>query len=97
MVSHHGQSALYMHDVLGVNCARYHTSGGLKAKLKHLDEYASARNKAADYYDKRSPIIQIKNTGAFKTVTHVFHQYTLQLTIRQDKLREQLAEHGIRP
>jgi dTDP-4-amino-4,6-dideoxygalactose transaminase len=53
MIAHHGQSVQYVHDVLGVN-SRLDTIQAvvLKAKLKHLDEYAAARNKAADYYDK---------------------------------------------
>ena len=53
MIAHHGQSVQYVHDVLGVN-SRLDTiqAAILKIKLKHLDEYASARNKAAAYYDK---------------------------------------------
>ena len=98
MVAHHGQSVQYVHDVLGVN-SRLDTIQAvvLKAKLKHLDEYAAARNKAADYYDKA-----LANHPKFKTPvraknsTHVFHQYTLQLNdVDRTKLREQLSERGI--
>ena len=98
MVAHHGQSVQYVHDVLGVN-SRLDTIQAvvLKAKLKHLDEYAAARNKAADYYDKA-----LANHPKFKTPvraknsTHVFHQYTLQLNdVDRTKLREQLSEGGI--
>lgn len=98
MIAHHGQSIQYVHDVLGVN-SRLDTiqAAVLKAKLKHLDEYAAARNKAAAYYDKafatNKKLITPKRSG---NSTHVFHQYTLQLVgVERTKLREQLAEKGI--
>ena len=98
MVAHHGQSVQYVHDVLGVN-SRLDTIQAvvLKAKLKHLDEYAASRRKAADHYDKalaNNP--KIKTPVRAKNSTHVFHQYTLQLTgVDRTKLREQLTERGI--
>ncbi len=103
MISHHGQSVLYKHDIVGVN-SRLDTiqAAVLKVKLKHLDEYASARNAAADFYDKafvNHPKLKVPVRS--KKSTHVFHQYTLQLNgvVSTDnyrgKLREQLAEKGI--
>ncbi len=98
MIAHHGQSIQYKHDVLGVN-SRLDTIQAvvLKAKLKHLDEYAAARNKAANYYDNALANHQkIKTPTRAKNSTHVFHQYTLQLNnIDRTLLREQLAERGI--
>lgn len=98
MVAHHGQSVQYVHDVLGVN-SRLDTIQAvvLKAKLKHLDEYAAARNKVADYYDKAfANHAKLKTPARSKKSNHVFHQYTLQLNgIDRTKLREQLAEKGI--
>ncbi|MEI8137322.1 MAG: DegT/DnrJ/EryC1/StrS family aminotransferase, partial [Bacteroidota bacterium] len=69
----------------------------LKAKLKHLDEYAAARNKVADYYDKAfANNSKLKTPVRAKNSTHVFHQYTLQLNgVDRTILREQLAEKGI--
>ncbi len=98
MIAHHGQSVQYVHDVLGVN-SRLDTiqAAVLKVKLKHLDEYATARNKAADYYDKafaNNP--KLKTPVRAKNSTHVFHQYTLRLIgVDRKLLREQLAERGI--
>ncbi|MDI1356400.1 MAG: DegT/DnrJ/EryC1/StrS family aminotransferase [bacterium] len=98
MIASHGQSVLYMHDVLGVN-SRLDTiqAAVLKVKLKHLDEYAAARNKVADFYDKafaNHPKLKIPSRS--KQSTHVFHQYTLLLNgIDRSKLREQLAERGV--
>lgn len=98
MISHHGQSVQYVHDVLGCN-SRLDTIQAvvLKAKLKHLDEYAAARNSAADYYDKAfANHPKIKTPVRTKHSTHVFHQYTLQLNgIDRNKLKEQLQERGI--
>ena len=98
MVAHHGQSIQYVHDVLGVN-SRLDTLQAvvLKAKLKHLDEYATARNKAADYYDKAlANHPKLKTPVRAKNSTHVFHQYTLLLNgVDRAKLREQLSERGI--
>ncbi|MBK9283493.1 MAG: DegT/DnrJ/EryC1/StrS family aminotransferase [Sphingobacteriaceae bacterium] len=98
MIAHHGQSVQYVHDVLGVN-SRLDTIQAvvLKAKLKHLNEYALARNKAAAFYDKAfSNHPKIKTPVRSKNSTHVFHQYTLVLNgVDRAKLREQLAERGI--
>lgn len=98
MIAHHGQSVQYIHDVLGVN-SRLDTLQAvvLNAKLKHLDEYAAARNKVADFYDKAfGNNSKIKIPARVKNSTHVFHQYTLQLNgIDRTTLREQLAEKGI--
>lgn len=98
MIAHHGQSVQYVHDVLGVN-SRLDTIQAvvLKAKLKHLDEYAAARNRAADYYDKAfANHPKIKTPARAKNSTHVFHQYTIQLNgVDRSKLREQLTERGI--
>ncbi len=98
MIAHHGQRVQYVHDVVGVN-SRLDTiqAAVLKVKLKHLDEYAAARNKVAEHYDKAfaghpSLVIPARN----KKSTHVFHQYTLQIkNIDRDVLREKLAEKGI--
>ncbi len=98
MIAHHGQSVQYIHDVLGVN-SRLDTiqAAVLKIKLKHLDEYAAARNFAADYYDKVfAGISKIKTPVRSKNSNHVFHQYTLQLEgIDRTKLREFLASKDI--
>ncbi|MBA2612798.1 MAG: DegT/DnrJ/EryC1/StrS family aminotransferase [Bacteroidetes bacterium] len=98
MISHHGQSVQYVHDVLGVN-SRLDTiqAAILKVKLKHLDEYADARNEVADHYDKAfANNTKLKIPVRTKNSNHVFHQYTLQLNgVDRTKLREQLAEKGI--
>jgi UDP-2-acetamido-2-deoxy-ribo-hexuluronate aminotransferase len=98
MIAHHGQSKQYVHDVVGVN-SRLDTiqAAVLKVKLKQLDNYARARNNAADFYDKAfAGHPKIKTPTRAKFSTHVFHQYTLKLNgVDRDKLREFLAERNI--
>lgn len=98
MIAHHGQSIQYHHDVVGVN-SRLDTIQAviLNAKLKHLDEYAAARNAVANYYDKAfANHPKIKTPVRAKNSNHVFHQYTMQMQdVDRTKLREQLAEKGI--
>ena len=98
MISNHGQRFQYYHDSIGVNSRLDSIQAAiLRIKLKHLDEYAAARNVVANYYDKvfaNHP--KIKTPSRVKNSTHVFHQYTLQLNgIDRTKLREQLASRGI--
>ncbi|TAL59554.1 MAG: DegT/DnrJ/EryC1/StrS family aminotransferase [Bacteroidetes bacterium] len=98
MIANHGQSKQYHYEVLGVNSRLDSIQAAiLKVKLKYLDEYAVARNKAATYYDKAfsgNPKIAIPVRG--KNSTHVFHQYTLKLNgVDRDKLKEHLASKAI--
>ena len=98
MIAHHGESVKYVHDVLGVNSRLDSIQAAvLKIKLKHLDEYAAARNYAANYYDKVfANNAKIKTPVRSKNSTHVFHQYSMQLNgIDRDKLREHLASKDI--
>ncbi len=98
MIAHHGQSKQYHHEVLGVN-SRLDTiqAAILKVKLKHLDEYAAARNVVADFYDKAfAEHPKLKTPVRFSNSNHVFHQYTLQLSgLDRALLRDRLAERGV--
>lgn len=98
IISNHGQSTLYVHDQIGVN-SRLDTMQAaiLRIKLRHLDNYAAARNKAAAYYDKAfSNNPKIKTPARAANSTHVFHQYTLLLNgVDRTKLREHLASKDI--
>jgi len=98
MIANHGQSKRYYHDVVGCN-SRLDTiqAAILDIKLKHLDEYITARRKVADFYDKAF-------TGHAKITTpyrafysdHAFHQYTLILDgVDRDGLNLYLAEQQV--
>ena len=102
MIANHGQSKMYYHDEIGVN-SRLDAMQAviLNAKLKHLDEYNAARNRAADYYGRVfGQIPQLRIPAREPTSTHVFHQYTLQINApdpakTRDELKAYLLEQGI--
>ncbi len=98
IVVNHGMTVRYYHDLIGVNSRLDSIQAAiLKIKLKHLDEYAAARNKAASYYDSafaNNP--KLKTPVRFNKSTHVFHQYTLVTNgFDRNKLPEFLQEKGI--
>jgi UDP-2-acetamido-2-deoxy-ribo-hexuluronate aminotransferase len=103
MVANHGQSKQYYHDVVGCN-SRLDTiqAAILDIKLKHLDEYITARRAVADYYDKAfAGTAKINTPYRAAYSNHAFHQYTLQLNVDEnpagfrDGLKEFLAIHKI--
>ncbi len=98
MVANHGQSRQYYHDVVGCNSRLDSIQAAiLNIKLQHLDEYAAARRKAADFYDKAfagNPKITTPYRAAYSN--HVFHQYTVLLEgVDRNGLKEFLAERKI--
>lgn len=98
MVANHGQSVQYVHDEIGVNSRLDSLQAAiLRIKLRHLDEYAAARQKAAAYYDKAfGGNAKIKVPERDAKSTHVFHQYTLVLNgVNRDELRQHLASKEI--
>jgi UDP-2-acetamido-2-deoxy-ribo-hexuluronate aminotransferase len=98
VIANHGQSILYYHDEVGVNSRLDSIQAAiLRIKLRHLDEYAAARNKVADYYDHAfANHPNLVTPKRFKNSNHVFHQYTLVLrNADRNKLREHLATKNI--
>lgn len=98
MIANHGQSVQYHHDEIGVN-SRLDTiqAAILRVKLRHLDEYCTARMQVADYYDKAfANCPRLKIPSREEGSTHVFHQYTLVLNgVSRTALREHLDSKGI--
>ncbi len=98
MIASHGQSKRYYHDVVGCN-SRLDTiqAAILDIKLKHLDEYITARRKAADYYDAAfKGNKKIETAFRKENNNHVFHQYTLILhDVDRDALNSFLADNGV--
>ncbi|MEL6843754.1 MAG: DegT/DnrJ/EryC1/StrS family aminotransferase, partial [Bacteroidota bacterium] len=71
----------------------------LDIKLRHLDEYTAARQKAAALYDEMLADVEALVTP-FRAgyAEHVFHQYTLKVKDgreRRDALKAKLDEAGI--
>ncbi|RYY57887.1 MAG: DegT/DnrJ/EryC1/StrS family aminotransferase [Chitinophagaceae bacterium] len=103
MIANHGQTKRYYHDVVGCN-SRLDTMQAaiLDIKLKHLDDYITARRAAADFYDKAfAAENRLETPYRADWSHHVFHQYTLKLTDKENTaatrngLQEFLASHGI--
>lgn len=98
MIANHGQSKRYYHDLVGCNSRLDSIQAAvLNVKLKNLDAYIEARQKAADFYDRAfANHPKIKTPYRASNTSHVFHQYTLILEgVDRDKLHEFLAGHQI--
>ncbi len=97
-ITNHGAKVKYYHDEVGVN-SRLDTlqAAILDVKLKYLDGYCTARQKAASYYDSRlSQIEQLSVPDREEYTSHVFHQYTLKVGDgKRDELQKFLKEAKI--
>ncbi len=97
-VCNHGSEVRYYHEVVGVNSRLDALQAAiLRIKLKHLDEYAAARNAAASFYDKAFVGMEhIHTPERSKQSTHVFHQYTMRVTGgHRDGLKKHLEANGV--
>lgn len=97
-IANHGMVVRYYHDIVGVNSRLDSIQAAvLDVKLKHLNVYIAARQKAATYYDNafvNHPKILVPTRS--EKSSHVFHQYTLRLLdVDRDALRAALAEAGV--
>lgn len=98
MVANHGQKVRYYHEMVGCNSRLDAMQAAiLRIKLRHLDEYCSARRAVADYYDAAfadNPHIVTPYRAPY--AYHVFHQYTLQLKgVDRDTVVKKLTERNI--
>ncbi len=98
MIANHGQKVRYYHEMVGCNSRLDSIQAAvLNVKLKYLDEYILARQKAATFYDTAfagNDKIGIPQTAPF--TNHVYHQYTLILNrADRDELSKHLASNKI--
>ena len=97
-IVNHGMYTRYYHDVVGVNSRLDSIQAGvLKAKLPLLDSYCNARREAANFYSNAfADCADIITPTISDFTTHVFHQYTLQITNgKRDELHKHLLELGV--
>lgn len=98
-IVNHGSFTKYYHDYVGVNSRLDSIQAAiLDVKLKYLDDYIEARQKAARYYDEKlgdHPKLKIPVRTAFST--HVFHQYTLTLdpSVDRNAMQQFLKENDV--
>lgn len=97
MIANHGMKERYYHDAIGVNSRLDALQAAvLDIKLKHLDEYNQARQKAAAYYSSHfNTVSGVTPPKVASYSTHVFHQYTLILESGREEVRQALQEAGI--
>ena len=102
MIANHGQKVKYHHSVIGCNSRLDSIQAAiLDVKLKHLDEYCTARHTAARYYthaikqiDPGEKLFVTPTEAPYST--HVYHQYTLKIRDgHRDELKSYLAENGV--
>jgi len=98
MIANHGQTVRYYHDEVGVNSRLDSIQAAiLRIKLRDLDNYAAARNKAAAFYDEAfAGLESLKTPVRDENSTHVFHQYTLKTyNLDRFKMQEYLASKNV--
>jgi UDP-2-acetamido-2-deoxy-ribo-hexuluronate aminotransferase len=98
IIVNHGMKVRYYHDYVGVNSRLDSIQAAvLKVKLPHLDDFAKARNFAANYYNEKfASCEKIITPVTAKFTDHVFHQYTLKLeNVDRDGLQSHLNGKGI--
>jgi len=98
IIANHGMKVKYYHEVIGVNSRLDSLQAAvLRIKLRELDNYKAARNKAAKFYDDAfSNIDAITTPYRDPNSTHAFHQYTMQLNgVDRDGLIEHLKAKDI--
>ena len=83
MIANHGQEIKYYHKVTGCNSRLDSIQASiLDVKLKHLDDYSAARNQMALMYDEAFSTVEgLEIPKRQENSTHVFHQYTLRLSL----------------
>ena len=102
MIANHGQRVKYYHAVIGCNSRLDSIQAAiLDVKLRHLDEYCTARHEAASYYSAQLKAFDPEEKffitpKELEKSTHVYHQYTLKIKgEKRDGLKAYLAEQGI--
>jgi UDP-2-acetamido-2-deoxy-ribo-hexuluronate aminotransferase len=98
MIANHGQTKRYYHDIVGCN-SRLDTiqAAILDIKLARLDEYISARRKAAAWYNQAfAGHDQIRTPYCAEYSEHAYHQYTIVLEgVDRDGLHTFLSENKV--
>jgi UDP-2-acetamido-2-deoxy-ribo-hexuluronate aminotransferase len=96
-IANHGMSVRYYYNQIGLNSRLDAIQAAiLDVKLKYLDEYVSARQNAAAYYDRELaniPEISIPTRVSYSS--HSFHQYTIKVPHKRNQLQKFLNTKGI--
>jgi dTDP-4-amino-4,6-dideoxygalactose transaminase len=98
MITIHGQSQKYVHQIVGCN-SRLDTlqAAVLQVKLSYLDDYVLLRKKLASRYDAGLKLVSdyFEIPYCIPESSHVYNQYTLTVKENRDGLQQYLKEKGI--
>jgi len=98
MITVHGQSQKYVHQIVGCN-SRLDTlqAAVLQVKLSYLDDYIRSRKKLASLYDEglKSLIDCFETPYCIPESNHTYNQYTLIVKENRNNLQKYLKEKGI--
>ena len=91
----HAQSQKYLHDEIGYNYRMDSFQGAVLAiKLKHLDEWNTARNEVAQFYTELLKDSSYKLPAHLSDSKCVWHCYVIE-TLERDRVRSALQDVGI--
>ena len=101
MLRVHGEETKYHHKVIGIN-SRLDAlqSAVLRAKLPHLEEWTTGRQRKAQQYELMFADAglseQVEVPYVRSNARHIFHQFVIRVRDgRRDALREHLRERGV--
>jgi len=96
-IANHGMNKKYHYRQIGVNSRLDALQAAiLDVKLKYLDQYIAARQKAAAFYDQAlGNLCEIVIPKRTVYSSHTFHQYTIKVKNGRAQLQQFLKERGI--
>jgi dTDP-4-amino-4,6-dideoxygalactose transaminase len=101
MLRVHGEETKYHHKVIGINSRLDALQAVvLRAKLPHLDDWSTGRQRKAQQYElmfaDAGLANQIELPFVRRNARHIFHQFVVRVREgKRDALRDYLREHGI--
>lgn len=95
MLRDHGQSAKYVHEILGLNFRMTELQAALGiGQLLHIDEWNDRRRAIAAFYHQH--LQGVRHLEITPDSRPVYHLYTIRLPSGlRDRVRERLAQEGI--
>jgi len=93
----HGSSKKYYHEMLGYNSRLDALQAGvLNVKLNYLDQWNKQRRENAKYYNQKLAEIRGIETPYEKEGNyHIYHQYTIRVKGKRDRIRDLFSDNGI--
>jgi perosamine synthetase len=93
LLREHGMNVRYHHEVVGYNFRMTDLAAAIGlAQLPKLDGYNQRRRAIAARYD--AELRGVVTPGVRRTVTHVYHQYTIRVP-RRDAFADALRDRGV--